>query len=168
MAQHMVYKQHASAMYSISVRIVGNTGEAEDVVQQSFIQAFSKLYKLDDESLFGPWLKKIVVNNSIDKLRRRKVQFLSLDDDHHSVMALYSAPTEIIENRTDTVECIKQAILQLPDGYRSILSLYLIEGYDHSEISEILGISESTSRSQYARAKIKLREILKNNFKIQR
>lgn len=164
----MLYSQHASDMYSISVRIVGNTGEAEDVVQQSFIQAFNKLYKLDDETLFRPWLKKIVVNNSIDRLRQRKVQFLSLDDENHTITGLFSTPNEPIENREDTVQCIKQAIQQLPDGYRSILSLYLIEGYDHIEISEILGISESTSRSQYARAKMKLREILKNNFKIQR
>ncbi len=142
-------------MYSVSLRIVNNEAEAEDIMQESFLKAFRKIDTYRGEVSFGAWLKKIVVNRSLDHLKKKKVKFEEM-----------SAHTFHLADENDTyeevdVESIKRAIRQLPDGYRTILSLYLIEGYDHDEISEILGISNSASRTQYSRAKSKLRDLLK-------
>ena len=105
---------------------------------------------------FGAWLKKIVINRSLDHLKKRKVKFEEINE----------RTTEIEDYQMETKEvnlhAIKKAIQNLPDGYRIILSLYLIEGYDHEEISQILGISNSNSRTQFLRAKNKLRELLKD------
>ncbi len=142
-------------MYSVSLRIVNNEAEAEDIMQESFLKAFRKMSTYKGEVSFGAWLKKIVVNRSLDHLKKKKVKF---EDVTTSTFQLTSDE----ETYKDVdVERIKSAISQLSDGYRTILSLYLIEGYDHDEISEILGISNSASRTQYSRAKDKLREILK-------
>ncbi|MFW6369872.1 MAG: RNA polymerase sigma factor [Bacteroidota bacterium] len=154
-AQFQLYKLYYKSMYSVSLRIINNEAEAEDVMQESFLKAFKKINTYRGEVSFGAWLKKIVVNRSLDHLKKKKVQFEEM-----------SAHTYHLADENETcqevnVEQIKQAIRQLPDGYRTILSLYLIEGYDHDEISEILGISNSASRTQYSRAKSKLRELLK-------
>ena len=166
-AQYQLYDLHAKAMYNVSLRIVGNTDEAEDIIQRAFIQAFAKLNKLQDEALFSAWLRKIVINYSLDKVRKKKVKIISLDDETNNTLEVASPFNGHMEVSKSTAKYIRESIALLPDGYRSILSLYLIEGYDHSEISEILGISESTSRSQYARAKLKLRDILKSKYKIE-
>jgi RNA polymerase sigma factor (sigma-70 family) len=126
-------------------------------LQEAFISAFRNLDKYRAEASFGAWLKKIVVNKALNVLKKRKTEFLPENED-------WDIPEE--EQHTDygdqlTVDRVKNAIQRLPDGYRSVLSLYLLEGYDHQEIAEIMGITESTSKSQLNRAKHKLRELLK-------
>lgn len=156
-AFHQLYRLYSKAMYNAALRIVKDKEEAEDILQEAFISAFQKIHTYKSDSTFGAWLKRIVVNNAINKLRKRHVEFTSLEE----------APVDVAEVEYDlqdinfNIDGIKKAIAALPNGYRIVLSLYLIEGYDHNEISEILNISVSTSKSQYNRAKSKLRSVLK-------
>ena len=143
-------------MYSVCMRIINNETEAEDVMQESFLKAFSKIDTYKGEVSFGAWLKKIVINRSLDYMKKRKVKFEEINEKTNQL------PDYQMETKEVNVQVIKDAIQKLPDGYRVVLSLYLIEGYDHEEICEILGISNSNSRTQYLRAKNKLRELLKD------
>lgn len=154
-AQFQLYKLYYKAMYSVSLRIVNDAMEAEDVMQEVFLSAFKKMKTYKGEVSFGAWLKKIVVNRSLDYLKKRKVQLEEINE-RTTEMTDYQMPTKEVN-----VEVLKSAIHDLSDGYRVVLSLYLIEGYDHEEISQILGISNSASRTQLLRAKNKLRELLK-------
>jgi RNA polymerase sigma-70 factor (ECF subfamily) len=159
-AQYEIYKQYAKAMYNVCLRITGDTQEAEDVLQEAFLTAFDKIESYRNEATFGAWLKKIVIHTALNQVRKRKYQFTEIteDDDYED-----DSYQEIALNEENSlqVEQIRKAITKLPDGFRVVFSLYLLEGYDHQEIAEILGISVSTSKSQYNRAKKKLKEILK-------
>lgn len=154
-AQFEIYKLYAKAMYNVALRIVNDDDEAEDVLQEAFLDAFTRLESFRAETTFGLWLKQIVINKSINQLRKRKAEFVSLDGID---IADEVAHTE--EDLQYQVNEVKEAVAQLPDGYRVVLTLYLFEGYDHEEISHILKISENTSRSQYMRAKTKLNSLL--------
>jgi RNA polymerase sigma factor (sigma-70 family) len=161
-AQFQVYKLYYKAMYNTSLRIVTDTMEAEDIMQEAFLSAFEKIGTYSGTVSFGAWLKRIVINKSLDVLNKRKVVFeeigskIEIRDDSQDEI-------ESKQNFESRLEIVKEAIDKLPDGYRVILSLYLIEGYDHDEIAEIMGISSSTSRSQLSRAKQKLLIELKSN-----
>jgi RNA polymerase sigma-70 factor (ECF subfamily) len=144
-------------MYNVGFRIVNNTDEAKDVLQDAFISAFNNLETYRGDSAFGAWLKRIVVNKAINLVRRRRFERLP---EHDTFDVKEETETDELEGYPFEVEKVRKAIEQLPDGYRVVLSLYLLEGYDHSEIGEILGITESTSKSQFNRSKKKLREIL--------
>jgi RNA polymerase sigma-70 factor (ECF subfamily) len=154
-----LYRQYSKAMYNTSLRIVNNTADAEDVLQEAFLDAFRSLHDFHYRSTFGAWLKKIVINKSINVLRTRKVNLVDMETtDLHAVVEEESINEEEIHYR---VEEVKKMIRKLPDGYRTVLSLYLLEGYDHEEISQILNISHNTVRTQYVRAKQKLLSIIK-------
>jgi len=155
-AQQQLYQLYAKAVFSVAMRMLNHQAEAEDLLQEAFVEAFRKIDTFKGESTFGAWLKRIVINRSINALKKRKLDFVSVDKRDFK-----DEENEEDENIQWQVEKVHQAIQKLPDGYRSVLSLYLLEGYDHLEISEILNISESTSKSQFNRAKKKLLEILK-------
>jgi RNA polymerase sigma-70 factor (ECF subfamily) len=159
-AQFQVYKLYYKAMYNTSLRIVNDSMEAEDVMQEAFLSAFEKINTYSGTVSFGAWLKRIVVNRSLDALGRRKAIFEELDG-HDGIRDDSIEDAEYREETETRVEEVKAAIERLPEGYRVILSLYLIEGYDHDEIAEMLNISSSTSRSQLSRAKQKLVSELK-------
>ena len=132
--------------------------EAEDMLQEAFADAFASLHRFRGESTFGAWLKRIVINKCINELKRRKVD-LELRDD----IGRFEGAHEDTSHHKDLqleVARVMEAVKQLPDGYRVIFSLYLLEGYDHREIAEILEITESTSKSQYMRAKKKIKQLL--------
>lgn len=151
-----MYKLYARSMYNIGYRIVRNTGEAEDVLQEAFISAFRNLEYYRGDASFGSWLKRIVVNKAINMLKKRRMEQLP-DDEKFDI----AEPIDTQDKEFPyTVDQVKQAIASLPDGYRAVLSLYLLEGYDHGEIAEIMGITESTSKSQFNRAKKKLLNLL--------
>ncbi len=154
-AQFELYKLYANAMYNVALRIVNDGAEAEDVLQEAFLDAFNRIADFRQESTFGLWLKQIVINRSINYLRKRKVEFIGLDEVEVTDEPSYDENEAVLK-----VEAIKAAMNELPDGYRVVLTLYLFEGYDHEEISHILKISENTSRSQYMRAKRKLNSLL--------
>lgn len=155
-AQYSIYKLYSKAMYNLAHRLLNNREDAEDILQEVFVDCFSKIRTFRFESTFGAWLKMITINKCINHLRKRKID-----------ITLYeNLPTDIHEEEEENAyntEKIFKGIEKLPDGYRIILTLYLLEGYDHEEISQILGITESTSKSQYSRAKEKLRNILSTN-----
>ncbi|GAB2456173.1 DNA-directed RNA polymerase sigma-70 factor [Hymenobacter qilianensis] len=157
-AQAEIYKRYAKAMFNASLRITGDFAEAEDVLQESFLSAFRELHSYKGDSSFGSWLKRIVINKSINCLRNRRLQLVPLAEQHDSVGSDQDDDTDFTEVswRADR---LRRCIQELPDGYRVVLSLYLLEGYDHAEIAGILNITESTSKSQYSRARKKLLEL---------
>lgn len=162
-AQFEIYNRYAKAMYNTSLRIVNNAYDAEDVMQESFLAAFKKINDHSGNVTFGAWLKKIVINKSIDYVRNttKRINVLDKLDDQLEVEVNKQDENEDIEAE---INQIKSGIQKLPEGYKIILNLYLIEGYDHEEISEILGITSSTSRSQFVRAKKKLIQLLKEKL----
>ncbi len=156
-AQYQLYQLYAKAMFNISCRMMNNREEAEDMLQESFTEAFTRLDSFRYESSFGAWIKRIVVNRCINELKRRKANLVLTDN----------LPENNPGNEEDDIEPtqmkvknVMKAMEMLPEGYRVIFSLYLLEGYDHAEIAQIMGITESTSKSQFSRAKQKVKEIL--------
>jgi RNA polymerase sigma factor (sigma-70 family) len=153
-AQFILYDQYSKAMYNLAYRILNNREDTEDILQDVFVECFRNIDTFRFESTFGAWLKKITINKCINHIKKRKIDLTLCE----------TLPPLIYEEEEDETvydtEKIFKGIESLPDGYRIILTLYLLEGYDHSEISQILGISESTSKSQYSRAKEKLRNSL--------
>ena len=143
-------------MFNVGLRFLGNKEDAEDIVQDSFVDAFKKLNSFKYESSFGAWLKRIVINKSINHLRAKRVPVVPME-----AHEFHLADEEPMGADAVDVQKVKMGIAQLPEGYKQIINLYLIEGYDHVEIGEILDISTSTSKSQYHRAKKKLVEIIR-------
>lgn len=156
LAQYTLYNQYSRAMYNLAFRMMNNKEDAEDMLQDAFTDAFAKLGTFRYESTFGAWLKSILINKCINQLKKKKIDLVTAN-----------IPESTIENDNSDefsyrgdVQKIFRTIENLPDGYRIVFTLYLLEGYDHSEIGSILGISESTSKTQYHRAKIKLKKLL--------
>ena len=159
-AHNDLYKLYSRAMYNIAMRILNNEDEAADVLQEAFIDAFGRIADFRQETTFGLWMKQIVINKSISQLRKRRIELISIDD-----ADVESIPEEEVPDNDEMefqLRQVRAAIQQLPDGYRVVLSLYLLEGYDHEEISHILRISENTSRTQFMRARRKLADMLRN------
>ena len=155
-AHYRIYKLYSKAMYNTAIRITGNEYDAEDVLQESFISAFRNLESYRGDATFGAWLKRIVINKAISEIKKKRHELFPEDNNFDAPME--EEPEAYMPELN--VDRVKRAINGLPDGYRSVLSLYLLEGYDHQEIGEILGISESTSKSQLNRSKKKLKELL--------
>jgi RNA polymerase sigma-70 factor (ECF subfamily) len=155
-AQATLYRNYLKAMQRIAFRITGDWMEAEDVIQEAFMRAFSHLHSFKAEATFGAWLKRIVINTAINHLKRRKAEWVPFDPDKFDVAEdeprSFSSPWNLTQ--------IQEAIQELPNGYRQVFELYQVEGYDHKEIGDILNISEATSKSQFSRAKRKLRQML--------
>jgi len=157
-AQFKIYELYYKAMYNASLRIVKNPAEAEDIMQEAFLSAFKNIKKYKGEVSFGAWLKKIVINRSLDYLKKKKLELFPLNNELYKLSD--NNEQFNFEDTQQQIEELKYGIDLLPTGYRIILNLYLIEGYDHEEIAKILGISASTSRSQFLRSKKKLIQIL--------
>lgn len=160
LAYKELYQRYSKAMFNTCLRLLNNVAEAEDVLQESFIEAFKNLPHFENRTSFGGWLKQICVNRSVNQLKKRKIVLVDIEKTNQHERA---AETDIDENELSfKVESVKKAITQLPDGYRTVLSLYLLEGYDHEEIAGILNVAESTTRTQFIRAKQKLLQLLKD------
>jgi RNA polymerase sigma-70 factor (ECF subfamily) len=160
-ARKQLYELYARAMFNICCRMMNNREDAEDILQEAFVQAFIKLETFRYDSTFGAWLKRIVINTCINAINKRKVDLLLTDDMY------YFGDRSDDEEMNDlplTVKDVEKAMQQLPEGGRVVFSLYLLEGYDHVEIAQILGITESTSKSQYMRAKRRVFELLKEKY----
>ena len=156
-AQHQLYHLYHKAMFNTCLRMLKVDADAEDALQNAFIDVFTKLDSFRYESTIGAWIKRIVVNTCINHLKKRKLLTTEWDE------RIPEPPESNYESEEQNfqVDRIKKAMHELPDGYRTVFSLYLLEGYDHAEIGEILNISEATSKSQFSRAKQKMRELLK-------
>ncbi len=156
LAQKILYETFAKEMLLLSYRMVGNMEEAKDILQESFIKAFQNIDKLKEPSKFKSWLKRIIINNCLQHIKRR-IYFENVD-----------FVSDVIDENEErwyeevSFEQITGEIQKLPIGCKQIFILYLFENYKHKEISELLNISESTSKSQYQRALKLLQEKLKN------
>tara|TARA_B110000908_G_C10219529_1_gene434594 strand:- start:587 stop:1144 length:558 start_codon:yes stop_codon:yes gene_type:complete len=157
-AQLKLYNQYCDGMYNVAYRFMKNSQDAEDLMQEAFIKAFRKIDSFKGEVTFGAWLKKIVVHQSIDTLKSKKLDFLDVDENYLKIV-VDDDNWEISDGIS--AEEVKLAISQLPQKYELVLSLFLIEGYDHQEISQILNITQVNSRTQLLRGKQKLKESLK-------
>lgn len=156
-AQYEFYKLYAKAMFNVSMRITNDYAEAEDILQEAFLNAFQNIHTFRGEATFGSWLKTIVVNKAVGQVKKRRLSFITIDDKEYADKETTDEPDLQLQ-----VAVVRKAIQQLPDGYRVVLSLYLLEGYDHGEIASILGITEATSKSQYSRARKRLLAIIQN------
>lgn len=157
-AQMLLYKQYCDGMYGVAMRFVKNPDDAEDVLQDSFIKAFQRIHQFKGEVTFGAWLKRIVVNRSIDFLKSKHQQTVELNESYLNVA---EDDDWTIEDGV-SLSTVKQAIQSLSEKYRYVVQLFLVEGYDHSEIGQILGISDTASRTRLLRGKAQLKEILKD------
>lgn len=144
-AQFQLYKQYSNAMYSTTVRMLGSNEDAEDALQDAFVNAFKHLKKFDGRVTFGAWLKRITINICLNILRKKKLKWLELDFD-------IPDKKEEEEFKIDP-EALNAAIEKLPSGCKTVFTLKAFEGYKHEEIAQELKISLSTSKSQYVRAK---------------
>ena len=156
-AQMQLYKQYCNGMYCVAMRFLKNEDDAQDVVQEAFINAFQKIDQFSGDVTFGAWLKKIVVHKCLDFIKAKKDKHLELTDTNLRVV---EDDNWLVED-TVTLPQIKFAIAQLPTKYKCVVQLYLIEGYDHSETSNILSITESACRTRLLRGKGLLKELLK-------
>jgi RNA polymerase sigma-70 factor (ECF subfamily) len=158
-AQIEIYDLYYRAMFNTSLRIVNDAAEAEDVMQDSFIEAFNKIDSYREEGSFGAWLKRIVINNSINVIRKRK-EMVRIDDAQFELEDTDENEKEYSENVFCRLEEIRDSIKKLPEAYKTIISLHLLEGYDYQEISEILNTTYGNIRTRYSRAKQKLLHII--------
>ncbi len=156
-AQMKLYKQYCDGMYCVAMRFLKNADDAEDVLQEAFIRAFEKIHQYRGEVTFGAWLKRIVVNRSIDFLNSKKNRTVEFNE---SFIQLEEDDNWEVDD-TVTIEEVTKTIEELPDRYRTVLQLFLVEGYDHAEISQILNISETASRTRLLRGKSQVKKKLK-------
>ena len=157
-AQFELYRLYSKAMYNICYRMLGTAENAEDALQNAFVDVYTKLDTFRFESAVGAWIKRIVINTCINAIKKMRLDFAELTDNAGHVA---DETPSVSEGNLD-VGKIQKAILALPEGYRVVFSLYAMEGYDHEEIGAVLGITEATSKSQYSRAKARLRDILQS------
>ena len=155
-AQMQIYQLYYKAMYNTALRIVNQPDDAEDVMQEAFIKAFSKINSYKKTATFGAWLKRIVINESINWLRQQK-NLLCLNDDIKQI----EMETEIdIDEKNTQIEQVLEAMNQLKENYKIILTLHFIEGYDYEEIMQILNLSYANVRTMMSRAKKALKRKL--------
>ncbi len=156
-ARYELYQLYSKAMFNVCYRFMNNREDAEDMLQEVFLQAFTKLDHFRFESGFGTWLKTIAIRTCINAIKKRKLDLVYCEE-------IYDQDTseELANDVELTVDKVLKAMEELPEGGRIVFSLYLLEGYDHGEISQILGITESTSKSQFMRAKRRVQDILRN------
>jgi len=159
-AHMQIYDKYSRAMYNVSYRFMNDSDIAQDMMQDGFIKAFSKLDSYSGEVIFGGWLKRIIVNTCLDEIRKKK-DIISFDD------AKFLEPVIEVEDNIyqneELYETVRNCINNLPEKYRVVVNLFLVEGYDYDEISSILDVKSSTARSLVSRAKIKLKQMLGGN-----
>lgn len=164
-AQLEVYNRYYKAMFNTAARIVKDQAEAQDIMQESFLSAFTKLDSFKGEASFGSWLKRIVVNKSLNSYQRSKrLEETPIEDHLYRIEDEPQGITEVDYNNIE-VNRVLHAMDELKDNYRQSLSLHLIEGYDYEEMSEIMNISYANCRTMVSRAKESLRKILNTNEK---
>lgn len=163
-AQMEIYNRYFKAMYNTSLRIVKNSAEAEDVMQESFLNAFTKLHTFKGEVTFGSWLKRIVINKSIYHYRKqRKKNEVALDDILYKVEDNDGIASDHVFTELKAQK-VMETMKRLKDNYRISLTLHLIEGYDYEEISTIMNISYASCRTTISRAKKSLRKKMINAY----
>jgi len=164
-AQFEIYKLYYKAMFNAALRILQNTYDAEDVMQEAFLNAFTKLDSFKGEVPFGAWLKRIVINASLTHIKKKnKLQEVNLEVVDRKLESESGSEQEAVELKIDYVNLkvkeVSKAMAQLKESYRTILNLSLVEGYDNEEIAGIMNISNENCRTTISRAKSRLRKVL--------
>lgn len=154
--QQELYNRFSPRMYGVCLRYAGNAEEAEDIMQEGFIKIYKKLSTYRKEGSFEGWIRRIFVNTAIEHFRRKTYQ-LPITEQHES--SLDGKYLSVLDNLA--VKDILKLIQELSPGYRTVFNLYVVEGYTHKEISDMLDISEGTSKSQLSRAKVILQDMVK-------
>lgn len=154
-----LYNKYCEGMFYVAKRFIPDSYEAEDAMQEAFVKAFEKLHQFNGEVTFGAWLKKIVINKCLDKLKAKKMELIALNE---QVMGTVEEDENWSIDDGIGIEEVKGKMEQLPEKYKYPLMLFLLEGYDHEEIAEILNITKVASRTLVHRGKKKLQEALKN------
>jgi len=152
-AQKQLYMQYAPKMKAICMRYAINEANAEDMLQEAFIKVFTKISTFKNDGPLGAWIRRVVVNTATEIYRKEKKYLGNCEIDHH--LYIISSQEDVIDALA--AEELMGKIQQLPKGYRLVFNMYAIEGYSHKEIGKILKISESTSKSQYSRARAAIR-----------
>lgn len=155
-AQRELYNKFSPKMLSVCYRFAHNREDAEDMLQEGFIKVFTQIHSFENRGAFEGWIRRIIVHTCINILKKNKKFNESVDIIHATGLQVREETVPSVIQAKQVVECIRM----LPIGYRTVLNLYAIEGYSHREIARMLGIEESTSRSQYTRAKAMLEDIL--------
>src|SRR5688572_15613400 len=163
-AQRELYGKYSPKMLSVCYRFAHNREDAEDMLQEGFIKVFGQIHTFQNKGAFEGWIRRIIVHTCINNLKKNKKFNESVDIIHATTIQVREESVPSIVQAKQVVECIRL----LPIGYRTVLNLYAIEGYSHKEIAEVLDIEESTSRSQYTRAKQMLEDILVRKSIIQK
>ena len=161
----ILYDLHRRRVYSLCLRMTGNTASAEDLTQEAFLQLFRKIATFRGESAFSTWLHRMSVNVVLMQLRRKNLPIVPLDeategDEETSVRKEPGAPDERLTGAVDRLQ-LQRAVDELPPGYRTIFVLHDVEGYEHNEIAQIVGCSIGNSKSQLHKARLKMRELLR-------
>ncbi len=159
-AQNQLYQKYKASLFGVCLRYASLREEAEDMLQEGFIKIFSDLYQYKPIGPLGGWMRKVVINVALQHIRKNKK--FRIFENHEQIIAAYEPDFEIFKNNRE--EAILKIVQQLPDGYRIIFNLYVIEEFSHREIAEKLGISVSTSKSQYSRARAALRRMVEKNI----
>lgn len=155
-AQMQLYDLYCKAMFNTAYNFIKEDDVAQDIMQEAFIKAFRKIDTYTGEATFGAWLKRIVINQSLDWLKKKKLDTVELNE---QVAYLPSDEPWEVDQQT-SMSLIYKCIEELPQKCKNVVKLYLLEGYDHQEVAQILEISEVASRSQLSRGKSKLKELL--------
>ncbi|MEP0984133.1 RNA polymerase sigma factor [Ekhidna sp.] len=157
LAAYNLYNDYSKAMYNTLIRLTNDAEVAKDLLQEAFIKAFQRIHDLDDPKAFGGWLKRIVINRGLEHLRKSKMYFEDIEDQGEVI-------SEEVDDRMIDNQTLHNAIKELPDGCRTVLSLHLLEGFKHKEIALQLNISESTSKTQFRHAKQLLKTKLQHHY----
>lgn len=157
LAAFNLYNSYSKAMYSTLTRMTNDTEAAKDLLQEAFVKAFRKIHDLDEPMAFAGWLKRIVVNTGLEHVRKRQYHFEDIEEQA-------DFENEEVEEKLVDSKTLHEAIKELPDGCRTVLCLHLLEGFKHKEIANQLGITESTSKTQFRHAKKLLKTKLQHHY----
>jgi RNA polymerase sigma-70 factor (ECF subfamily) len=154
-----LYNQYSYEVYNTILRLVSHTAEAEDLLQESFVAAFEGIKGFKNTGGFRAWIKRIAINKSIDRIRKKKLRFVELENER--MLSLEDEENIDEAAFAYTIEAVNGAIEALPDGYRTVFNLYVVEGIPQAEIAEMLGLENTAVRTQYHRAKHKILTMLR-------
>ena len=161
--QEELYRRFSPRMYAVCLRYAGNAEEAEDILQEGFIKVFKKLNSFRSEGSFEGWVRRIFVNTAIEHFRRKRYLMPVTEKEENTIEGKYLSVLDDLAARD-----IMMLVQDLSPGYRTVFNLYVVEGYTHKEIADMMGISEGTSKSQLSRAKVILQDMVKQFIDQQR
>lgn len=161
--QEELYNRFSSRMYAVCLRYAGNAEEAEDILQEGFIKVFKKLDSFRNEGSFEGWIRRIFVNTAIEHFRRKRYLMPVTEKEENTIEGKYNSVLDDLGAKD-----ILALVQELSPGYRTVFNMYVVEGYTHKEIADMLGISEGTSKSQLSRAKVILQDMVRAFIDTQR